>query len=90
MVEPVGIVGMAAGAVEAVCADAFFGETDALDEGVDFAELQGGKLQATRYLVDKAAVFGSARCLVQVELCRGVALEVLYDATGDQLHVAFG
>lgn len=41
MVEPVGIVGMAAGAVEAVGAYAAFWKADAFNEMLYLAELEG-------------------------------------------------
>ena len=44
MVEPVGIVGMAAGAVEAVGADATFGQAYAFNEMLSLAELESCKI----------------------------------------------
>ncbi len=81
---------MAASAVKAVGAYALLGEADAFYESVYLAELKGGEIKTTGDLVDQAAVFGCAGSLVEVEFCGSIPLEVLYDASCDQLHVAFG
>lgn len=90
MVGAVGFVGLGAGAVEAVGADAAFGEADAGDEVFDFAELEGCQAQATGYLADHAFVFGGTGGSVAVEVCGVVSFEVADNLAADQLHVAFG
>lgn len=80
---------MAASAVKAVGAYALLGEADAFYESVYLAELKGGEVKATGDLVDQTAVFGCAGGLVEVKFSGGIPLEVLYDASCYQLHVAF-
>ena len=48
----------AAAAVEAVGAEAAFGQADGLDELLEFVEAQGGEAQAAAYLLDEALILG--------------------------------
>lgn len=50
---------MAAGAVEAVGADAAFGQADTLHKGIYLAEFKAREPEASGDLVDHPAVFGS-------------------------------
>lgn len=90
VVGAVHFVGLDAGAVEAVGTDGFLGESDAVDERLDLAELEGGEFETTGYLGYHALVLGSAGCGIGLEIGVGRAFEVLYDLAGDQLHVALG
>ena len=82
------LVGVTAGAVEAMGAELAFGKTDALDEILDFAELEGGEFELTGYFLDHALILRGAGCGVDVEFGSIVAFKVLDDAAGDEFKVA--
>ena len=44
--------------IEAVGAEAAFGQADGLDELLEFVEAQGGEAQAAAYLLDEALILG--------------------------------
>ena len=79
-----------AAAIEAVGADPTLRKTDTLNQILQFGELQCGESQALGNLCHHTLIFRRIGLCILLEILLVVALEILDDTTGNQLHITLG
>ena len=73
--------------VEAMCTYLLLGKADSFNQILKSIELQGGETIDLPHLLYHLAVAATSGLCILVKMCIGIALNVLYDPSGEEFHL---